>query len=59
MEKKNLVIINNEKIYKDNDGFYCDNLDDSYRSDRCHFNRKGIDKISNELASEINSILKK
>tara|TARA_Y100000741_G_scaffold352671_1_gene325021 strand:- start:214 stop:1224 length:1011 start_codon:yes stop_codon:yes gene_type:complete len=27
MEKKNLVIINNEKIYKDNDGFYCDNLD--------------------------------
>ena len=27
MKKKNLIIINNEKIYKNNEGFYCENLD--------------------------------
>ena len=36
-----------------------DNLDDKYRYDNCHLNRKGIDKISNELALQINLILKK
>ena len=35
-----------------------DNLDDTYRYDNCHFNIKGIDKISNELALQINLILK-
>ena len=25
--KKNLVILNNEKIFEDNNDFYCDNLD--------------------------------
>lgn len=35
-----------------------DNLNDKYRRDNCHFNRKGIDKISNELALQINLILK-
>ena len=27
MEKKELVIINNEKVFNDNGDFYCDNLD--------------------------------
>ena len=27
MPYKNLIIINNEKIFKENDTFYCDNLD--------------------------------
>ena len=27
MSHKDLIIINNEKIFKDNDNFYCDNLD--------------------------------
>ena len=27
MNKKNLVILNNEKVFKENSGFYCDNLD--------------------------------
>ena len=27
MSYKDLVIINNEKIFKENDTFYCDNLD--------------------------------
>lgn len=27
MEKNNLVIINNEKIFKENNNYYCDNLD--------------------------------
>lgn len=35
-----------------------DNLDSKYRYDNCHFNSKGIDKISNELALHINLILK-
>ena len=35
-----------------------DNLNDKYRLDNCHFNRKGIDKISNELALQINLKLK-
>ena len=35
-----------------------DNLDDTHRIDACHFNAKGIDKISTELASHINLILK-
>ena len=26
MNKENLVIINNEKLFKDETGFYCDNL---------------------------------
>ena len=35
-----------------------DNLNDTYRIDTCHFNSEGIDKISTELASQINLILK-
>ena len=35
-----------------------DNLDNRYRYDNCHFNRQGVDKISNELALQINLILK-
>jgi hypothetical protein len=27
MKKNNLVIINNEKIFKENNNYYCDNLD--------------------------------
>ena len=27
MSDKDLIIINNEKIFRDNDEFYCDNLD--------------------------------
>ncbi len=27
MNKKNLIIINNEKVYEDDSGFHCDNLD--------------------------------
>ena len=27
MSHKDLIIINNEKIYTENDNFYCDNLD--------------------------------
>ena len=27
MKKKELVIINNEKVFNDNGDFYCDNLD--------------------------------
>ena len=27
MRYKNLIIINNEKIFKENNSFYCDNLD--------------------------------
>ena len=27
MEKNNLVIINNEKIFKENNNYFCDNLD--------------------------------
>ena len=27
MEKKELVILNNEKVFNDNGDFYCDNLD--------------------------------
>ena len=27
MSNKNLIILNNEKIYRENDNFYCDNLD--------------------------------
>ncbi len=27
MTKKNLIIVNNEKIFQDNNNFYCDNLD--------------------------------
>ena len=27
MSDKNLIIINNEKIFKESDSFYCDNLD--------------------------------
>ena len=36
-----------------------DNLDNSYRRDDCHFNRKGIDRVSTELAESINLILQK
>ena len=31
-----------------------DTLDKSYRHDGCHFNRKGIDKISSIIANKIN-----
>ena len=31
-----------------------DNLDNSYRRDKCHFNRKGIEKVSTEIAKIIN-----
>ena len=27
MDKENLVILNNEKVFADDDGFHCDNLD--------------------------------
>ena len=27
MDKKNLVILNNEKIFSEGENFYCDNLD--------------------------------
>ena len=27
MNYKDLIIINNEKVFKENDNFYCDNLD--------------------------------
>ena len=27
MSYKDLIIINNEKVFKENDNFYCDNLD--------------------------------
>jgi hypothetical protein len=36
-----------------------DNLDNSYRRDDCHLNRKGIDRVSAELAESINLILQK
>ena len=32
-----------------------DNLDHSYRHDGCHFNRKGIDKISSVIANIVNN----
>lgn len=31
-----------------------DNLDNSYRHDKCHLNRKGIEKVSTEIAKMIN-----
>ena len=69
MPYKNLIIINNEKIFKENDTFYCDNLDLKVLPEglnRCHRvqyivrssskNKKGYQKInlkSIEVASNI------
>ena len=40
MPYKNLVIINNEKVFKENNSFYCDNLNLKIISEGCYLKLK-------------------